>query len=97
MSWHVYILRCADDSFYTGITNDVSGRLADHNHSKRGARYTKSRRPVTLVYQERKRNKSSALKREAEIKSWSRPQKESFLLAFLKKQRLVLDKVKNNS
>ena len=78
--WFVYIVRCADKSLYTGITNDLDARLHDHNHSKRGARYTKSRRPVQLIFFERKRNKSYALKREAEIKSWSRDEKESFLL-----------------
>lgn len=79
MAWHVYILRCADGTLYTGVTNDLEGRLKAHNSSKTGARYTRSRRPVVLVYKERKRNKSYALKREAEIKGWTRIEKQSFI------------------
>lgn len=79
MPWFVYIVRCADDSLYTGVSNDVAERVKAHNDSKSGARYTKSRRPVTLVYQERKRNKSYALKREAEIKGWTRGEKEKLV------------------
>ena len=79
MPWHVYILLCADGTLYTGVTNDLEGRLKAHNSSKTGARYTRSRRPVVLVYKERKRNKSYALKREAEIKSWQREKKEKLV------------------
>jgi len=85
MAWFVYILRCADTSLYTGVTTDVLARIESHNSSKQGARYTRSRRPVTLAYQERKRNKSFALRREAEIKSWTKAEKELFLRNSAKK------------
>ena len=75
MSYFVYILECADKSLYTGYTNDLSKRLKQHNHSKYGASYTKSRRPTILKYSEEFQTKSEALKREIEIKSWTRQQK----------------------
>ena len=80
MGWVVYILRCADDSLYTGITTDIQRRTDEHNGigKKKGARYTHNRRPVTLVYQENHVDRSQASKREIEIKSLSREQK--FLL-----------------
>jgi putative endonuclease len=71
--YFVYILKCADGSLYTGSTNNLPKRLKDHNESKRGAKYTKSRRPVKLIYQYRTVGK--ALRRENEIKSWPRPKK----------------------
>ncbi len=73
--WCVYMLRCADGSLYTGITNDLKARLAKHN-SGDGAKYTRSRLPVICVWFEKKRNKSYARKREVEIKKLSRTQKE---------------------
>jgi len=72
--YHVYILRCADGSLYTGITKDVTRRLNEHN-SKRGSAYVRSRLPAKLVYKEPCKTKSEALKREAEIKSWPRERK----------------------
>lgn len=75
MSYFVYILECADKSLYTGYTNDLTKRLKQHNDSKYGANYTKSRRPVILKYSEKFSTKSEALKREIEIKSWTRKQK----------------------
>lgn len=72
---HVYILRCADGTYYTGWTSDVTRRVAAHN-AGRGGRYTRMRRPVTLVYQEEAADRSSAMKREAGIKRYSREQKE---------------------
>jgi putative endonuclease len=77
MSWTVYILRCADDSLYTGITTDLERRVSEHNgHSpKAGARFTRSRQPVTLAYSETALNRSEASKREMAIKSLSREQK----------------------
>ncbi len=71
--WYVYMLCCSDNSYYTGITKDLSRRLQQHNSGQGGAKYTRSRRPVTLVYQEQQRDHSSALKREMEIKRF-RPQ-----------------------
>ena len=72
---HVYILKCSDDSLYVGCTTDLARRLDQHNHSKRGAHYTKIRRPVVLVYSERLPTLAEARKREAEIKRWRREKK----------------------
>ena len=65
--WHVYIVRCADRSLYTGIARDVEARVRQHN-SGDGARYTRSRLPVVLVYREPAPDRSAALKREYAIK-----------------------------
>lgn len=72
--WTVYILRCGDGSLYTGITNDVPARLETHRSGK-GAKYTRGRGPLELVYSEECPDKSAALKRELQIKSLSRLQK----------------------
>jgi predicted GIY-YIG superfamily endonuclease len=72
--WFVYVVRCVDGSLYTGISTDVSARVAAHN-AGRGARYTRSRRPVELVHTERKLSQSTALRREAAIKAWPRERK----------------------
>ena len=74
MAWFVYLLRCGDGSLYTGSTNDVSRRLAAHQRGK-GAKYTRSRLPVELVYQEEAPDQSAALRREAAIKRMTRQQK----------------------
>ncbi|HIP28883.1 MAG TPA: GIY-YIG nuclease family protein [Sulfurovum sp.] len=66
--YFVYILRCIDDSLYTGITTELSRRVEEHNFSDKGAKYTRTRRPVTLVYFEKHGDRSSASKREYEIK-----------------------------
>jgi putative endonuclease len=73
-SWHVYMVRCADDSLYTGCTNDLTRRVAAHNAGK-GARYTRSRGPVSVVWSVRVKDKSAALSREAKVKQLSRAQK----------------------
>jgi putative endonuclease len=73
--YYVYILSCADGTLYTGITTDLERRLHEHNHSAKGARYTRSRRPVTVVYQECLPDRSSATKREFEIKKMNRMDK----------------------
>ncbi|MGM9946706.1 GIY-YIG nuclease family protein [Floccifex sp.] len=72
--YYVYILCCSDQSLYTGYTNDLNHRLDVHNQGK-GAKYTKSRRPVSLVYYECFETKSEALKREYQIKQLRREQK----------------------
>ncbi len=77
--WFVYVVRCADDSLYTGISTDVAARIATHN-SGRGARYTRARLPVQLVHVENKRSRSTALKREAAIKALPRDQKLTLFL-----------------
>jgi len=78
LNWQVYILKCRDNSFYTGITTDLKKRIARHN-SGDGARYTRARRPVSLIYSERCASKSDAKKREIAIKSFSRENKESLI------------------
>lgn len=75
--WHIYILRCADNTLYTGITTDIRRRVSEHNRGQAGAKYTKAKRPVTLAYSEAVPNRSAALKREAEIKKLSKQQKEN--------------------
>ena len=70
----VYIVKCKDGSLYTGYAKDIQARVAKHNEGK-GAKYTKIRRPVELVYQEMYGTKSEALKREYEIKTFSRKKK----------------------
>lgn len=76
MSWTVYILRCSDDSLYTGITTQVARRLKEHNSDdKKGARYTRARRPVTVVYREHCDDRAAASRREFELKKLPRTQK----------------------
>lgn len=78
MSWVCYLLRCADDTLYCGITNDIEKRLAAHNAGE-GAKYTRGRIPVSVVYSENCADKSAALKREIQIKRMSRAAKEAML------------------
>ncbi|OGH91980.1 MAG: endonuclease [Candidatus Magasanikbacteria bacterium RIFOXYD2_FULL_39_9] len=73
--YYLYILECADKSLYTGITVDLERRVIEHNTSKIGAKYTRARRPVKLVYQKRFRNRSNASKAEAKVKGLSREEK----------------------
>lgn len=80
MSFYVYILRCADDTLYTGYTDDPERRLRVHNAGK-GAKYTRSRLPVELVYRETLENKSAALRRELEIKGLTREKKLALIAA----------------
>ncbi len=73
--YYLYILSCADESLYTGITTDLKRRTLEHNEGKAGAKYTRARRPVAVVYSRRFRNRSNASREEARIKSLSRSQK----------------------
>lgn len=73
--YYVYILNCSDNTLYTGITTDIKRRIDEHNSSDKGAKYTKLRRPVELVYSEESVNRSTASKREYEIKKMSRLKK----------------------
>lgn len=73
--WYVYILRCRDNTLYTGITTDPQTRLAEHNTGQNGAKYTRARRPVSLLYTESATSRSAALKREIAIKRLSRQAK----------------------
>ena len=75
MAFFCYILKCSDGTYYTGWSTDPQRRLRQHN-AGRGARYTRSRRPVRLVYVESQPDRVSAMKRERAIKALSRPQKE---------------------
>lgn len=79
MTWTVYILRCADDTLYTGITNDLPRRLALHESGK-GAKYLRGRTPFTLAYTEGYSAKGEALKRELQIKALSRNDKLALLV-----------------
>ena len=76
MSFFVYIVECADKTYYVGCTNDIDRRLKQHNESKWGAHYTKIRRPVTLKYSEEFNTLLEARHREKEIKGWRREKKE---------------------
>lgn len=75
MSYFVYILKCKDETLYTGIATDVERRLDEHNNSDKGAKYTRIRRPVTLVYTEELEDRSTASKREYAIKKLKRKEK----------------------
>jgi putative endonuclease len=77
--WYIYILRCHDNSLYTGVTTDCERRLHEHNHSARGAKYTRGRRPVALAYQEQAANRSEAQRREAQVKRLSHTQKQALI------------------
>ncbi|MCX6784472.1 MAG: GIY-YIG nuclease family protein [Candidatus Komeilibacteria bacterium] len=81
--WQVYIVKCKDRTFYTGITTDLKRRIWEHNHSPLGAKYTSGRRPVKLVYSKKLKTKSLAAKQEAKIKKLSR------------KEKINLQKIKN--
>ncbi len=82
LPWNVYILRCADGTLYTGVARDVQRRVSEHNSVPAlGARYTRSRLPVSLVYQESAANRSTACKREFAIKSLSRQEKLALILS----------------
>lgn len=72
--YFVYLLQCKDESIYTGITTDVARRFEEHKNGE-GGHYTRSKGAVKILYVEKKRNRSSALKREAEIKRWPRQKK----------------------
>jgi putative endonuclease len=75
MTYFVYILECADQTLYAGITTDLKRRIAEHNNSKLGAKYTSARRPVKLVYSKKFKNRSLASKAEAEIKKLKKSEK----------------------
>lgn len=83
MTWFVYIVRCADNTLYTGVTTDIARRLREHNgETGNGAWYTKLRRPVVLVYAKTTETRSNAMKRERAIKRLSKERKEHLISAF---------------
>lgn len=73
--WFVYILRCSDGSLYTGVTTNLSRRVNEHNNSNKGAKYTRTRQPVQLVWSAEYGSRSEAMKREASIKKLNRSKK----------------------
>ncbi|MDB4620650.1 GIY-YIG nuclease family protein [Flavobacteriaceae bacterium] len=75
IEWWVYLVSCSDGSLYTGITTNVERRISEHNTSKKGAKYTRNKRPVRLVYSEAQSDRSTASKREYFIKKLSRDEK----------------------
>ncbi len=77
--WYIYVIRCNDGTLYTGATTDIGRRVKEHN-KKKGGRYTRSRLPVKLVYNEKCATRSKALRREAEIKSYPRVEKLSLVM-----------------
>ncbi|MCX6816528.1 MAG: GIY-YIG nuclease family protein [Candidatus Beckwithbacteria bacterium] len=79
MKYFVYIVQCRDGSFYTGSTANIEKRIWEHNLGKRGAKSIRGKRPVQLVYKEIFNSRIKALKREAEIKSWTRKKKENLV------------------
>jgi len=81
MTFYVYILICADGTYYTGCTNNLQRRLKQHNHNKSAAKYTKARRPVSLQYFESYQTLIEARRREAEIKSWKKKMKEQLWIS----------------
>lgn len=82
--YHLYILKCADKTLYTGITTDLERRIVEHNDSKLGAKYTSARRPVKLAYSRKFKNRSLASKEEARIKKFTKIQK----LELIKKAKI---------
>jgi putative endonuclease len=82
--YFLYILECTDQTLYTGITTDLDRRILEHNTSDRGAKYTRARRPVRLVYSKKYRDRSTALKAEAKMKCLSRIEKMDLIATFLK-------------
>ena len=79
--YYLYILKCADQTLYTGITTDLERRVAEHNETKLGAKYTAARRPVSLVFSKKYENRSEASKEEARIKGLKRAEKLELIKA----------------
>jgi len=83
--YYLYILKCSDSTLYTGITVDLNRRVAEHNSSSLGAKYTHARRPVTLVYSKRFKNRSLATIAERKMKKLSREEKMKLIKAKIKR------------
>ncbi len=77
--WYVYMLECADGTLYTGVATDVERRVVEHNTSVKGAKYTRAKRPVRLVYSEEWKSRSEATLREYELKQLSREEKQKLI------------------
>ena len=85
MSWYVYMLRCVDNSLYTGVTTDLARRLIEHNSDHSATKYTRVRRPVRLVYHEAACSRSDACRREAALKKLKKREKEALVKGMLEK------------
>ena len=79
MNWFLYVLKCNDGTLYTGVTTNIDRRLNEHNTSKKGAKYTKTRRPVSLVYWLKFQDRSTAQKAEYRFKQLTREEKEKLI------------------
>lgn len=82
--WVIYVVRCRDESYYTGITTDLTRRIAEHNSPEGGARYTRPRRPVTLVYSESAPSRATATHREIQIKKLRVAAKTRLIAGYLR-------------
>lgn len=80
--WTVYILRCSDNTLYTGITTDIERRIREHNGSGRGARYTRGRQPVSLAWMEFVASRSEACRREHQVRNLNRLKKRALMAGF---------------
>ncbi len=86
MIWYFYLLRCNNNALYSGITNDLKKRIEKHNKGK-GAKYTAYNKPVKLEYFEKFKNKSDVIKREIQVKSWNKAEKEQMIKGFPKNSK----------
>ena len=77
--WYHYVAECSDGSFYTGVTTELTRRINEHNTSVKGAKYTRARRPVRLVYSDEHSDRSAAQKAEANFRKLNRKQKEALV------------------
>lgn len=80
--WYVYIVECSDTTYYTGVTTDLTRRLHEHNCTIKGAKYTRCRRPVTLIYYEKSDSRQNACKREYAIKKMNPAHKKNLVQLF---------------
>ena len=85
--YHLYILKCADKTLYTGITTNIKRRIFEHNKTKFGAKYTSSRRPVKIVYLKKFKNRSLVSKEEARIKKLKRVEKLELIKKYVDKHK----------
>jgi len=88
MAYYIYILLCADNSYYVGSSEDVAERVRAHNQGA-GAEYTKNRRPVTMVYSEAFTSRNAAIQRERQLKKWSHAKKEALIIGDLAKLKAL--------
>lgn len=91
-NYYVYIIKCADKSYYTGITNDINRRLNEHNYGLNKKSYTFSRRPVEMVYYESFQNPNDAILWEKRIKGWTRQKKEALIYGDIEELKRLSNK-----